>query len=184
MNTIENANIYSAQKQRGLKRKWEIIQERGSRCEKCGYDKNLAAIEFHHRDPEEKLFQIDLRAFSNTKLETLRLELDKCDMICANCHREEHNPDLVFTNIPNLLIGVDKTSFQNPSGDVCPVCETRFPKMKGKIYCSSVCREKDKGYPTIEEIDEQRKLLGSYEKVAQHFNLTRKIIDGIRNKNK
>lgn len=124
-----------------------------------------------------------MRAFSNTKLETLKEELDKCDMLCANCHREYHNPDLSFVNIPELLSKVDKLSFKNPSGNICPVCENRFPKMKGKIYCSSECREKDKGYPSIEEINEQYSILKNYEKVAQHFGLTRKIIQGIRNKN-
>ncbi len=121
-----------------------------------------------------------MRTFSNTKLDTLRIELDKCDMLCANCHREYHNPDLLFSNIPNLLIDVEKVSFTNPTGTVCTVCGVRFPKIKGKIYCSSECREKDKGYPTIEEINEQYTLLKSYEKVAQYFGLTRKIINGIR----
>lgn len=123
-----------------------------------------------------------MRKFSNTKLETLRLELDKCIMICANCHREYHNPDLEFINIPELLNKVDKLSFKNPSGNICPVCGERFPKTKGKIYCSSKCRERDKHYPTIEEINEQYIILKSYEKVAQYFGLTRKIIQGIRNK--
>lgn len=124
-----------------------------------------------------------MRKLSNTKLEILRLELDKCIMLCANCHREYHNPDLEFTNIPELLSKVDKLSFKNPSGNVCPVCGERFPKMKGKIYCSSKCREDDKHYPTIEEINKQYILLKTWEKVAQYFGLTRKIIQGIRNKN-
>lgn len=55
--------------------------------------------------------------------------------------------------------------------------------MTGKIYCSEECRWKDKNYPTIEEVNEQYKLLGTWEKVAQHFGLTRKIIKGIRDRN-
>lgn len=59
-----NPNNY--QKLRGLKRKYEAVMMRGGKCERCGYNKNLAALEFHHRDPNTKKFQIDTRAFSNT----------------------------------------------------------------------------------------------------------------------
>ena len=55
--------------------------------------------------------------------------------------------------------------------------------MTGKIYCSEECRWKAKGYPSIEEVNEQYALLKSWEKVAQYFGLTRKIIKGIRNRN-
>ena len=60
------------------------------------------------------------------------------------------------------------------------MCGKRFRKTKGKIYCSEECRWKAKNYPPIEEVNEQYKILGSWEKVAQHFGLTRRIIQGIR----
>lgn len=44
---------------------------RGGKCECCKYSKNLAALEFHHINPSEKEFQLDLRHFSNTSIETL-----------------------------------------------------------------------------------------------------------------
>lgn len=180
MEKSKNANSYEAQKERGLKRKYEIIQERGGSCEICGYNKNMAALEFHHQDPNEKEFGIDMRTFANTKLETLKLELDKCTLLCSNCHREIHNQELMLINIPNLIKKVERTTFNNPTGQICPVCGKRFPKSKGKIYCSSTCRKEDKGYPSFEEVQKQYKLLNSWEKVAQHFGLTRKIIQGIR----
>lgn len=183
MEKSKNANNYEAQKKRGLKRKWDIVQERGGKCEKCGYFGNIGALEFHHLDPNEKDFQLDVRKLSNTKLETLREEFSKCIMLCANCHREEHYPDLAYDNILELLKDVDKLSFSNPSGDICPVCGDRFKKSKGKIYCSSECREKDKGYPLIEEVLEQYEKLGTWQKVADYFGLTRKIIQGIRSQN-
>ena len=178
-----NTNCYENQKIRGLKRKYEAIMSRGGRCELCGYNKNLAALEFHHKNPSEKEFQIDVRHFSNTKLEILKEELDKCLLVCSNCHREIHHPDLTLDNIQNTILTIKKESFSNPSGQVCPVCGKRFRKTKGKIYCSKECREKDKHYPTIDEINEQYKLSNSWEKVAQHFGLTRKIIQGIRKRN-
>lgn len=124
-----------------------------------------------------------MRAFSNTNLDTLKEELDKCDLLCANCHREEHNPGLIIDNISSELEGCNKSSFNNECGSICPVCGKRFPKSKGKIYCSKECREIDKHYPSLEEVEEQYEILKSWEKVAQHFGLTRRIIQGIRKRN-
>jgi|SRR5210317_2276533 hypothetical protein len=81
---------YKAQQTRGLKRKKEILLLKGGCCKHCGYKKSLAALSFHHRNPEEKSFNLDLRSLSNRKWESILLELDKCDLLCANCHMEEH----------------------------------------------------------------------------------------------
>ena len=83
-----NYNDYNSQKLRGLKRKLELIESRGGKCEVCGYDKNIAALEFHHINPDEKEFQLDMRHLSNTSLERLQNEVNKCQLLCANCHRE------------------------------------------------------------------------------------------------
>lgn len=178
-----NTNNYKAQKLRGLKRKYEAIMQRGGKCESCGYNKNISALEFHHINPDKKEFQIDMRHFSNMKLETLQLELIKCKLLCANCHREEHNQDLNLSEIPSIIKNCDKKSFKNPSGSICPVCGKRFPKSKGKIYCSKECRKADKRYPSKQEVIEQYKLLKTWDKVAKHFGLTRRIIQGIRKQN-
>ena len=181
-----NPNNYQNQKLRGLKRKYEYVIKRGGKCECCGYNKNLAVLEFHHINPDEKEFQIDLRAFSNHSLEKLEKELEKCELLCANCHREHHNPELIMENVPEIIKDAqDKKSFSNQKeyGQVCPICGKKFPKTTGKIYCSEECRWKAKGYPSIEEVNEQYELLGNWEKVAQHFGLTRKIIQGIRKRN-
>jgi hypothetical protein len=77
-----------------LERKLKLIEYKGGGCERCGYNKNVAALDFHHRDEKEKLFKIDLRNISNRSIEGLVSEVDKCDLLCANCHREEHNPQL------------------------------------------------------------------------------------------
>lgn len=179
----KNPNNYENQKLRGLKRKYEAVLQKGGKCERCGYDKNLSALEFHHRNPEEKEFQIDIRRFSNTNLETLKKELDKCELLCSNCHHEHHNPNLSLDNVASIISNSSKTSFSNPTGNVCPVCGTRFPKVTGKIYCSEQCRWKDKGYPSLDEVNQKYEELKSWEKVAQSFGLTRKIIQGIRKRN-
>lgn len=180
-----NPNNYDNQRLRGLKRKYEYVMKRGGKCEYCGYNINLSALEFHHKDPKEKEFQVDIRAFSNHSLEKLEAELNKCELLCSNCHKEFHHPDLTMTNIPILIKDSEnKKSFSNQEyGQICPVCGTRFPKMKGKIYCSKECNLKSKGYPSIEEVNKKYELLKNWEKVAQSFGLTRRIIQGIRKRN-
>ncbi len=54
----------------------------------CGYNKCLSALEFHHIDPLKKDFNIS--QFRTTSFESIKKELDKCDLLCANCHREIH----------------------------------------------------------------------------------------------
>lgn len=178
----KNPNNYENQKLRGLKRKYEAILAHGGGCKICGYNRNIGVLEFHHRNPDEKEFQIDMRAFSNTNLEKLQKELNKCDLLCSNCHRELHCSDLFLDNVKETIKECQKKSFSSTSGQVCPVCGKKFKKTKGKIYCSEECRWKDKNYPSVEEIEEQYKILQSWEKVAQHFGITRRIVQGIRNR--
>ena len=87
---------YIAQQARGLERKKQLIEIAGGECCDCGYKKNISALEFHHLDPDKKSFGIDLRKCSCAKWERLVEEVKKCVLICANCHRERHNPDLIL----------------------------------------------------------------------------------------
>ncbi|PIS04319.1 hypothetical protein COT83_01235 [Candidatus Peregrinibacteria bacterium CG10_big_fil_rev_8_21_14_0_10_44_7] len=96
---------YNAQKDRGVKRKLELIKLAGGKCSKCGYCKNSAALSFHHIDAKEKEFKLDMRSISNRDKRSIMAELDKCVLLCSNCHAEEHNPhlDLVPTPLSRLL---------------------------------------------------------------------------------
>lgn len=77
--------------QRNLKRdiKIKVLAAIGkaARCERCGYDRCSAAIEFHHRDPSAKLFGVLTGARS---MRDRIAEAAKCDLLCSNCHREAH----------------------------------------------------------------------------------------------
>ena len=65
---------------------------KGGECQICSYRKNLAALEFHHIHADEKGFQLDLRSLSNRAWSQILDEAHKCILVCANCHRELHNP--------------------------------------------------------------------------------------------
>lgn len=69
------------------KAKIKLVEYKGGKCEKCGYSKCIDALEFHHKDPNEKDFTIGGKSWS---FERLKIEADKCILVCANCHREIH----------------------------------------------------------------------------------------------
>lgn len=65
------------------------VEYKGGKCAICGYDKYIGALDFHHLDPEQKDFGISSKGYTRG-IETVKRELDKCILVCANCHREIH----------------------------------------------------------------------------------------------
>jgi hypothetical protein len=74
-------------KRRAIKK--HLIERAGGKCVKCGYDKCQAALQFHHLDPNQKDFTIS-HDFSHD-VKKLYSEVDKCILVCANCHAEIHH---------------------------------------------------------------------------------------------
>jgi len=75
---------------------WKI--QSGGKCTRCGYDRCPAALDFHHRDPATKVFQIaeklaqcDPTSYHTRTAQMVRAEIAKCDLVCSNCHREIHS---------------------------------------------------------------------------------------------
>lgn len=62
---------------------------KGGKCALCGYNKCLGALEFHHLDPSKKDFALSVKGLTRSWKKT-KAELDKCVLVCANCHREVH----------------------------------------------------------------------------------------------
>lgn len=71
-----------------IDRKKKAVEYKGGACQLCGYSRCLRALSFHHRDPAEKDMKIG--ASFNRSWEACRIELDKCVLVCANCHMEIH----------------------------------------------------------------------------------------------
>ena len=70
------------------KRKKMFVEYKGGKCEICGYSKCMAALDFHHKNPNEKdpsWEKMRKRTFNKVKE-----ELDKCNLVCRNCHSEIH----------------------------------------------------------------------------------------------
>ena len=82
------------ERQREFKKKC-LEYKGGLLCSMCGYDKHIGALEFHHLDPEAKEFDMS-RARLKTFNENTKKELDKCIVVCRNCHSEIHGVVLVI----------------------------------------------------------------------------------------
>jgi hypothetical protein len=72
-------------------KKAEAVKYLGGRCQCCGFNKCLSALQFHHRNPVEKEGTWRLLPAKKRKE-----ELDKCDLLCANCHFGYHNGDVIL----------------------------------------------------------------------------------------
>ena len=65
----------------------KAVDSLGGACCLCGYQKCLSAFDFHHPDPQGKDFTISSAMTSWARISP---ELEKCVLLCANCHREVH----------------------------------------------------------------------------------------------
>ncbi|MCC6639414.1 hypothetical protein IT409_02550 [Candidatus Falkowbacteria bacterium] len=75
------------------------LEYKGNKCQICGYEKCPQALDFHHLNSNEKLFSIGAKGYTR-KWESVQKELDKCILLCANCHREVH---VGITQLPKAI---------------------------------------------------------------------------------
>ncbi len=113
------------------RRRWKVKEKAilylGGKCGICGYDKCVAALHFHHKDPSDKEFGISQKGATRSWSSIVK-ELDKCELMCANCHAEQH------------FIGSEKPfDFER----VCSTCGENFiSENTKKKYCSDTCRNR------------------------------------------
>lgn len=81
-----------AKAQREELKKYIETLKRNGECTSC-HLKDHRVLEFHHRNPSEKKFSIVQAVHNRYSLNTLKEEIKKCDLVCANCHRIIHYED-------------------------------------------------------------------------------------------
>ncbi len=90
-------------KQAVSKRRKELrkmsLEYKGIKCSICGHNKCITALEFHHLDSNKKDFGISAKGYTRS-WSLIRKELDKCILLCANCHRELHEG---ITQLPQVI---------------------------------------------------------------------------------
>ena len=93
--TIAYAKAYQKANREELKAKRDernlmIFNYKGAECNHCGLSepKHLEIYDYHHVDPDTKLYSVS--NILKGPIERLRTEVDKCLLLCSNCHRKEH----------------------------------------------------------------------------------------------
>jgi hypothetical protein len=78
-----------------LARKMKLVNMLGGKCQRCGYSRCAAALDFHHRDRKEKSRTLShlLAANVPANFKKAVIEARKCDLLCSNCHRELTYPE-------------------------------------------------------------------------------------------
>ena len=112
------------------RKKAYAVSQFGGKCQLCGYDKCIDALEFHHLNKKDKKFSPS-QIINSWSWERALIELKKCILVCANCHREQHT---IYkdTDLRNHLPSVIQT--------VCPNCNKKFSVVgKSQRYCSAKC---------------------------------------------
>jgi hypothetical protein len=124
--------------------KLKAIKYKGGKCIKCGFDSCPTAMAFHHTDPSKKDFNLAAKGTTRS-FDKIKKELDKCVLLCLNCHAEEHHiqyqldrqiliADLLANSdfkIPTVFVKVEK-QFKN-----CTFCN-KLTSINNK-YCSRSC---------------------------------------------
>jgi len=129
-------------KKRKMSRKLHFVEKLGGCCSICGYNKNIASLEFHHINNEHKTLNLSSTDMKNNNLSILLEEIDKCVLLCSNCHREHHNNEL--NNFKNLNLETDTVNnIENVTSD-CSICGNKL-KSKQRKYCSKKCSNVNNG---------------------------------------
>jgi predicted HNH restriction endonuclease len=87
--------IKAAVSKRRKKVRLMAIEYGGGSCRICGYQKCNRALSFHHKDPSKKDFGLSAQGLTRAWAKT-KSELDKCILVCANCHMEIHEGLIVI----------------------------------------------------------------------------------------
>lgn len=130
--------------------KQRIVDAFGGKCGICGYCRCQDSLDLHHINPEEKDFSFGKMRANPKNWNTIVLELRKCCLICANCHREVHQG---MTKIPVDIRKfdedfadyrrIDLTDKTGSTTNECPICKTKKPIWQQS--CSKACGLKLKG---------------------------------------
>jgi len=142
--------------------KLKLIDWKGGKCEICGYDKRIPGVfVFHHRDPSQKEFGVSGKTKS---IEKLKKEVEKCQLLCANCHAEVHDAEYlqkrqkseeqyqiwmekaekIQTDMSKVKVdpAFRADSVQHKPKPKCKVCGESV-KMYTREYCSRECYQLD-----------------------------------------
>jgi len=139
---------YNRLKQFRKERKEDIRKIMGDKCCICGYDRCDQSLDLHHIDPKEKEFNVG--KILNRNWSKIVFELQKCVLVCKNCHHEIHagyiNPKLKTSFNNDIAIEITKRINANKAKHInhCIEC--------GNVISYGANRCKKCGYETKQKI--------------------------------
>jgi len=89
------------EEKRSEQRKKVIVEYLGGKCMLCDYDRCYPALDCHHMFAKDKDFNISSEMRKKGAMSTIRSEVDKCALVCKNCHAEIHQK--TYDKIEDLL---------------------------------------------------------------------------------
>jgi len=114
----------------------------GGKCAKCGYNKCISALDFHHIDPTKKDFIIAAKIYALNKVLP---EVKKCILLCCRCHRELHSnlwklSDIEIPLFQTHILDQYLTRYEKEID--CEQCGQTITinKSNTKRFCSERCR--------------------------------------------
>jgi len=102
--------------------KQEYVNLLGGSCEECNYDRYTGALHFHHLS--DKSFQLSRYMHSRSRQVVLE-ELDKCILLCSNCHLRKHSNlgEGLFYDASHKSARIRRITLINSFGGACCICE-------------------------------------------------------------
>lgn len=146
--------------------KLKAIDYKGGKCIHCGYDKYYGAMHFHHRDPTQK--EMNWNRMRSQGWNKIRQELDKCVLVCSNCHAELHGDRRILGRVEKWREDIQEGQKDKVVGSivVCANCKNEFVLKKGdkrtRKYCSRECAAKGREVIDWPADDELRHLVKEY----------------------
>lgn len=132
---------------KSAKKKLKAIDYLGGKCKDCGKEFHQAAYDFHHRDPNEK--ECGINKLRDKSWDHIVSELDKCDLLCSNCHRIRHTQDKNwdFSSFRKNIKKPKQIKKKTPKKIIiiCEECGSNFEvrhKNHNQKYCSYKCTQK------------------------------------------
>ena len=138
----KKTSLYVCEYRRYTKKK--AVAFKGGKCQRCGYSKSVAAMDFHHRDPTEKDFSIGSDGRTRG-WERVVQELGKCDLLCKNCHAEIHEEwkEASILKQKEFLAGYARNSAIDIPCSHCGESLQRVPSRMRYLhqFCNKECQD-------------------------------------------
>ena len=159
--TKQSESVMASQRRKKIR----AVQEFGGKCQRCGYDKCLGALVFHHLS--DKKFSPSY-VIMRRKWEFALEELKKCILVCSNCHAEIH--------FENKNIEIQSRIDTNWITKKCKYCREEFITSKeSQIFCKSICAQLGQLYsckPSKEELAELIKEKIPWRTIGNQYRVT------------